>query len=179
MSETTALAPSVVLIPDAGPLITLACADALNLLQKPGWTIQIVDMVVHEVTRNATPTSDKIAQWVALHAVEIVATRTYGHHQAALRETGARPRTANLGELAIQEVMHGMALTQPDTVGVFLFEDHKIARASFLVPGNCRKVSTRAWLQFLQDKAWIDSAAQIERADIANGRNFSGLRFPV
>ena len=179
MSETTAKAPSVVLIPDAGPLITLAYADALDLLQKPGWPIQIVDMVLHEVTRNATPTSNKIAQRVALQAVEIVPTRTYGHHQTALRETGAKPRTANLGELAIQEVMNDMALTRPDTVGVFLFEDHKIARASFLVPDNCRKVSTRAWLQFLQDKGWIASAAQIERAAIANRRNFSGLRFPA
>jgi len=172
------MAQPVRLIPDAGPLITLAYADALDLLQKPGWTVQIVDMVLYEVTRNATPTSVKIGQWVALQGVEIIRTRTYAHYQTAWLETGAKPRKSHLGELAIQEAMNEFALTQPATVGVFLFEDHKIARTSFLVPDNCRKISTRAWLQFLQDKGWIASAAQIERAAIANGRNFSNLRFP-
>ena len=38
------------------------------------------------------------------------------------------------------------------TTGVFLFEDHKIARDSFVLPDNCRKVSTRAWLLFLEQK---------------------------
>ena len=140
--------------------------------------MRMVDMRWHEVTRNATPTSEKIAQWVALHGVEIISTRTYAHHQAALLEATAKPRQSNLGEFAIQEAMHDMALTQPDTTGVFLFEDHKIARASFLVPDNCRKISIRAWLLFLEGKGWIASAAQIERAAIANGRNFSRLRFP-
>lgn len=74
--------------------------------------------------------------------------------------------------------MNEQALAAADTVGVFLFEDHKIARASFLLPDNCRKISTRAWLLFLEGKGWIDSAAEIERKAIANGRNFSRLRFP-
>lgn len=64
------------------------------------------------------------------------------------------PRKANLGELAIQEVMHDMALNEPEHVGVFLFEDHKIARATFLLPENCRKVTTRAFLQFLEEKLY-------------------------
>ena len=36
---------SVILLPDAGPLITFAYADALDLLFKPGWSVQLVDMV--------------------------------------------------------------------------------------------------------------------------------------
>gem|GEM_PF-5021724 len=43
------------------------------------------------------------------------------------------PRKANLGELAIQEVMAGLALESPSRTGVFLFEDHKIARAGFFL----------------------------------------------
>ena len=42
--------------------------------------------------------------------------------------------------------MNDFALALPPKIGVFLFDDHKIARASFLVPDNCRKVSTRAYL---------------------------------
>lgn len=61
---------------------------------------------------------------------------------------------------------------------VFLFEDHKMARASFLVPENCRKISTRAFLMFLDQLGWLASAAEIERRAIQAGRSFSQLRFP-
>jgi len=170
--------PAVVLLPDAGPLITLAYADVLDLLLKPGWPVKVVDMVLHEVTRNVTPSSQKIGQWVAERSLPVLNTRTYQHHLAMLAGGEVKPRKANLGEIAIQEAMTELALTASATTGVFLFEDHKIARASFLLPDNCRKVSTRAWLLFLESKGWIDSAAEIERRAIANGRNFSRLRFP-
>jgi hypothetical protein len=172
-----AASPTVILFPDAGPLITLAYADALDLLLKPGWPIRLVDMVLHEVTRSATPTSERIRQWAAAHSIPVVGTRTFEHHQAT-RSGAAAPRKANLGELAIQETMTDLALTAPTTQGVFLFEDHKIARASFLLPDNCRKVSTRAWLLFLEGRGWIASATEVERTAIAAGRNFSRLRFP-
>ncbi|MDO8959900.1 MAG: hypothetical protein Q7U85_09215 [Rhodocyclaceae bacterium] len=168
---------AVVLLPDAGPLITLAHADALHLLHKPGWPVRVVDMVLHEVTRNATPTSEKIGRWVAERSIVVLGTRTFQRHLAAQSGDEA-PRKANLGELAIQETMTDLALATPATTGVFLFEDHKIARASFLLPANCRKISTRAWLLFLEGRGWIDSADAIERAAIASGRNFSRLRFP-
>jgi hypothetical protein len=50
----------VILLADAGPLITLAYADALDVLLLPNWQVQMVDMVLHEVTRNPTPTSQKL-----------------------------------------------------------------------------------------------------------------------
>ena len=166
----------IVLLPDAGPLITLAYADALDLLFKPGWTVQLVDMVLHEVTRNTTPTSASIARWA--EKLPVLATRTCRRYrEAADRGETSAPKT-NLGELAIQEAMNDFAQAVPPRIGVFVFEDHKIARASFLLPDNCRKVSTRAWLLFLEQKGWLDSAAAIERAALANGRRFSQLRFP-
>lgn len=179
MSDTTAARrQSVILFPDAGPLITLAYAGALDVLLKPGWEVRVVDMVLHEVTRNATPSSEAIHAWIVAHCPETVPTRTFQNFRAVEDSSTAPVRKANLGELAIQEAMHAMALQEPEHTGVFLFEDHKIARASFLVPDNCRKVSTRAYLQFLEGKGWIDSAAEIERAAIVAGRQFSRLRFP-
>jgi len=172
------MAANVVLLPDAGPLITLAYADALDLLFKPGWPIVLVDMVLHEVTRNQTPTSEKLAQWAAAGQVSMRTTRTFRHHQQMLAANPAAARTANLGELAIQETMNDFALDQPPQTGVFLFEDHKIARASFLLPDNCRKISTRAYLMFLEQQGWLESAADIERRAIQAGRSFSTLRFP-
>jgi hypothetical protein len=167
----------IALLPDAGPLITLAYADALDALFQPGWTVMLVDMVLHEVTRNQTPTSGKLAEWAAARRIPVLPTKTFAHFQLADAE-GAAQRKSHLGELAIQESMNEFALMLPPRTGVFLFEDHKIARTSFLVPDNCRKISTRAFLIFLEQKGWIPSAAEIERRAVLAGRAFSKLRFP-
>jgi hypothetical protein len=164
-------------LPDAGPLITLAYADALDLLLKPGWPVEIVDMVLREVTRNTTPTSERIASWVARHQLTVLTTHVGRHYEKAT--AAALPiRKSSLGELAIQETMNGFALHTPPKTGVFLFEDHKIARASFLLPDCCRKVSTRAFLLFLEQSNWISSSVEIERRAIAAERQFSQIRFP-
>lgn len=168
---------NVILIADAGPLITLAYADSLDILFKPGWSVQLVDMVVHEVTRNDTPTSQKISSWIQDNQIDIKESETYRRYSAAL-EAGEAPRKANLGELAIQEVMQQFVLRQTPEVGVFLFEDHKIARTSFVLPESCRKISTRAFLDFLEQHEWIESAHSIERKAILAGRAFSQLRHP-
>ncbi|MFZ2852861.1 MAG: hypothetical protein WAZ34_01955 [Rhodocyclaceae bacterium] len=172
------LPADVVLLPDAGPLITLAYADSLDLLFRPGWSVALVDMVLHEVTRNQTPTSEKLARWAETHKLPVLPTRISQRYQQKLAVNAVAPRKSNLGELAIQESMNGFALEFPPKTGVFLFEDHKIARTSFLVPDNCRKVSTRAFLLFLEQKGWLTSATEIERKAIQAGRAFSGLRFP-
>ncbi|MDO9225812.1 MAG: hypothetical protein Q8M09_16945 [Pseudomonadota bacterium] len=168
----------IALLPDAGPLITLAYAGALDMLLKPGWSVEIVDMVLHEVTRNETPTSRAIGEWVASRHLPIRATQLFRQYQVTLAEAASPPTKANLGEFAIQEAMNQFAVLTPPRTGVFLFEDHKIARAGFLLPDNARKVSTRAFLQFLEQRGWLDSAAEIERRAILNGRSFSRLRFP-
>jgi hypothetical protein len=166
------------LLPDAGPLITLAYAQALDLLLKPGWPVQIVDMVRHEVTRNQTPTSATIAAWVRANAVAVLPTQTMAYHLQRQTAAAVAPRKSNLGEVAVQEAMNRFALRDPLPNCVFLFEDHKIASASFLLPENCRKVSTRAFLTFLEQKGWLESAAEVERKAIIRGRAFSQLRFP-
>lgn len=43
-------AQDITLLPDAGPLITMAYANALDVLFKPGWRVGVVDRVLHEVT---------------------------------------------------------------------------------------------------------------------------------
>ena len=72
---------NTVLLPDAGSLITLAYADQLDLLFKPGWTVEIVDMVLHEVTRNLTPTSEKLARWVEKHQLAVVKTNIHTRYR--------------------------------------------------------------------------------------------------
>jgi hypothetical protein len=169
----------IALLPDAGPLITLAYANALDVLHRPGWTVQVVDMVLHEVTRNQTPTSERIAQWVQDRQVVVVNTAMGQRYVQELTTSPVPPRRANLGELAIQEAMNGFALERPAKAAVFLFEDPKIAQTGFVLPALCRKVSTRAFLWLLEQQGWIASAAQIERDAVAAGRAFSNLRFPL
>lgn len=134
-------------------------------------------MVLEELTRNATPTSERIASWVKQNKITVLRTQVFAHYQKAAVD--ALPvRKSRLGELAIQETLNGFALQSPPKTGVFLFEDYKIARANFLLPDCCRKVSTRAFLLFLELKKWIPSSVEIERRAIAAGRQFSQIRFP-
>lgn len=82
--------PTVLLLPDAGPLITLAYADALDVLLTPGWPVQIVDIVLHELTRNNTPTSQAIAAWVKTNKLSVVPTKTHQHFRR-IQATSAPP----------------------------------------------------------------------------------------
>jgi hypothetical protein len=110
----------------------------------PGWQVRLADRVLYELTRKHTPTSQRIANWAKQHELPVLTTDLFKHYRLALESGDAPPKKANLGEFAIQEVMNNAFLTSPSQTGVFLFEDHKIARASFLLPDNYRKVSTRA-----------------------------------
>ena len=179
-------ASDISLLPDAGPLITLAYAGALHLLFKPGWRVAVVDMVLHEVTRSQTPTSNQLTAWVASHKLAVLPTQTFARYQEAAQAAAAAvpasfasaPKKANLGELAVQETINRFALQQPPQHAVLLFEDHRVARTSFYLPEHCQKVSTRAFLVFLERKGWIASASEVERQAIQAGRRFSQLRFP-
>ena len=172
-------AAEVVLLPDARRLITLAYADALDVLFKPGWRVAMVDMVLHQVIRNQTPTRAKLAKWVKRRPLTVLATQTCVQYGQEISKSGVSPqRKANLGELVVQETINQFALQQPPQTAVFLFEDHRIARVSFFLPEPCQKISSRAFLIFLEQKGWIANASAIERQAIQAGRAFSQLRFP-
>lgn len=165
------------LLPDAGPLITLAYAGRLDLLMRPEWPLRLVDMVLYEVTRNETPSSEAILEFVTRHRPPVIETATFRHFQARLSSEGAARKTG-LGELATQEAIQKLALQEPPQPVVLLFEDHKIARTSFFLPEGTLRVSTRAFLIFLEEKGWLASAAEVEQAALRAGRSFSRLRFP-
>mgnify|MGYP007079441967 CR=1 FL=1 len=121
----------VILLSDAGPLITLAYADALDTLLLPGWRVEMVDMVAHEVTRNETPTSQKIADWLAEHKLTVLKTSVYERYMQAL-DRGETPRKSNLGELAVQEVMTNFAIDLPETSGVFVLKQTRFNKKRVL-----------------------------------------------
>ena len=96
-------AKDVALLPNAGPLITLAYADALDVLFKPGWTVMLVDMVLHEVTRSQTPTSARLAEWSVSARVPVLPTKTFEHFRKSATETPVSS-SRNFGELPIQSI---------------------------------------------------------------------------
>jgi hypothetical protein len=166
------------LLPDAGPLITLAYAGKLELLLQPGWPLRVVDMVLHELTRKDTPTRDAIQSFMSRHQPPLIDTETFAHHRRLQASASPAPRKAGLGELALQEAITRLALAEPPQRAVLLFEDHKIARDGFHLPQGTMRVSTRAFLVFLEEKGWLESAADVEREAVLAGRRFSALRFP-
>ena len=170
--------PAPLLLPDAGPLITLAYAGQLDLLLRPGWPLRLVDMVLHEVTRNLTPTRDAIMEFIALHQPPVIETTTLRRHQTRMAASGEPARKVGLGELALQEAIHDLAWLEPPQPVVLLCEDHKIARSAFHLPEGTLRVSTRAFLIFLEERGLLASAAEVEHRAIQAGRRLSALRFP-
>ena len=86
--EVVRTSPNVIVLPDSGPLITLAYAGALDVLMKPLWPIKIVDRVLDEVTRNATPTSELIRLWVQEQNISILKTRACKRYQEQEAQKG-------------------------------------------------------------------------------------------
>ncbi|GHU47504.1 hypothetical protein AGMMS50289_22780 [Betaproteobacteria bacterium] len=169
------------LLPDSGPLITLAYAGQLDLLLRSNWSLWLVDAVVHEVTRNVTPTRAAISDFIARHHIPTIETMTFRHYRermAAASSEGQMPRKAGLGELALQEAINQLALLEPPQPAVLLFEDYEIASETFYLPEGTVRVSTRAFLEIMEENGWLDSAANVELAAIQAGRQFSRLRFP-
>ncbi|MDR3054227.1 MAG: hypothetical protein LBU53_02325 [Zoogloeaceae bacterium] len=169
------------LLPDSGPLITLAYAGQLDLLLHSSWSLRLVDAVVHEVTRNMTPTREAISNFIARHNIPTIETMTFRYYRermTAASSGGQMPRKSGLGELALQETINQLALLEPPQPAVLLFEDYEIAGETFYLPEDTLRVSTCTFLEILEENGWLDSAAEVERAAIQAGRQFSQLRFP-
>ena len=120
-----------------------------------------------------------IGAWVSQNKLQLLPTEIHQNYLASLAKDAAKPKKSNLGERALQEAVSKLVLGHPEMASVLLFEDHKISRAAFGLPESCRKVSTRAFLAFLEQQGWLQSAVAVERKAILNGRNFSQIRFPA
>lgn len=69
------------------------------------------------MARNTTPTSARIAAWVAHHKLTVLTTKVGQYYDNAIAE--ALPiKRSDPGKLAIQEVMNGFALEAPPKTGV-------------------------------------------------------------
>ena len=160
-----------IVVPDASPLITLAYADRLDVLTGLGPEVVLIDMVIHELVRHPTPTSQQILDFADRKQLRIAETDI--GREAKAQGTAFVRRHA--GEQAIQQYLYDFAdsLDRREAFALLLFEEHKIGRSAFVLPDNVYLLSTCAFLLTLERRGVIASATDIELAVTNAGRAFS------
>jgi hypothetical protein len=174
--------PIQIVLPDTGPLISLALGSALDLLLLVAADVRIVltDVVEFEATRRSEEFPDARAIRTFLQAnadrVEIMPT-TIGtmalgdlKRRAKSGEHVALPR--DLGELSITNFVISLRTANPGEPMLVLVEDDWFASTSYAVPGNVHLLSTSAWLDGLEQLALIPSAAEVRTRIQAARPNF-------
>lgn len=184
MTQKKAL-PVTIVLPDAGPLISLAKADALDLLLvfKDEVRVVITDFVEFEVTRSRTERSDaqKIADFIVKNAgyIEIEKTsigealinqyktlQRYNDDPAFRRnldELGLAPREIppDSGELSIISFVNGLITNPPGKPVLILAEDDFFLAAGVAIPGNAHILSTASFLEVLERMHKIKNAKDV------------------
>lgn len=162
-----------VFIPDAGPLISLAMGDALDLLLLLSDDVRLIltDVVEYEATHRSEDLDDakKLKDFLAIHADRIEIENTF-FGKLALEdierkkergEPATLPRDA--GEISINSLIISLRKFNPGDPTLVLMEDSWFEANVYSLPGNVHLLSTSAWLDGLQELGLIQSAAEIRR----------------
>ncbi|MET3106055.1 hypothetical protein AAKU67_000532 [Oxalobacteraceae bacterium GrIS 2.11] len=162
------------LIPDSGPLFSLAVANELGLLSK--FRIGISDIVRDEtINRGLLPSptveAKRLLEYYNRNAANIETFQTQvGIRIAAEKRLNPNYKVpANLGELSIQSMLIDLQLSRPGSNPVVLFEDGWFLQHTTSLAKPCLLLSTEAFLEYAEEMQWIPSAAQA-RAAIAMAR---------
>lgn len=171
--------PIRIVLPDAGPLISLALGNALNLLLLASDDVRIVvtDVVEFEATHRTDRYADAatIEAFLQEHAqrVEVLPTTIGTLALGDLRrraQAGEQVRLAkDLGELSITNFVISLRTVNPGDPTLVIIEDDWFSANSYTVPGNVHLLSTSAWLDGLEALGQIPSAATV-RAQIQAAR---------
>ena len=171
-----------IVIADAGPLISLARADALDtlLVFKDDVSLVITDFVEFEVTRNRDkhPDAQRICEFLTRYAgiIEIQETsigktmkqmvqmrelfeENEGFRQMMIsNKTEPPPVPKDIGELSIVSFANEMITTPPGIPVLILAEDDFFLHSGAAIPGNAHILSTRAFLETLYELGKIPGA---------------------
>lgn len=152
-------------VTDAGPLITLAVAQALDALLLAKLPVIVPDMVRFEVVRDSSkPGAQEVADWIRRHegrGVCVASTEVFEEYQVLLAANPAT-RTRDRGEQAAAEVL-GKELASPQCGAILLFEDSGVRKQNFLIrlPDEVVVVSTSEFLFGLESAKLLTSAADV------------------
>ena len=168
--------PFSLIVTDTSPLLTLALADALDVLVRPGLPVSIPDAVYVEATRvRGAPGAERIVAWINAHldAVRIVPT-DIGIDQQRRFEEGRSAR--GLGELAAIEALERFLRGDPAVEALLLFEDTDIEKRRAIVDERASLISTGDFLRELEAAGLIQSTDHILDLAAAQGRNVARQR---
>jgi hypothetical protein len=153
------------IVPDTGPLITLAAADSLDYLLYPAVPVYVPDAVLYEATvRSDALGAQSIAEWVQHHSQQVfpLVTQAFSDYLATL-EAGLRaPR--DLGERAAVEAIRHTLVLAPGERAVFITEDDRLLTGTYVVlevdQDRMISITTRDFLDGLEKARRINSAEE-------------------
>ena len=160
-----------VVLPDSGPLISLACADALDLLLSFHERVRIVltDVVEFEATHRSDdlPDAAAIRQFIERNRdrIEVMPTTVGSLALEDIRRRRLEGQPASLprdiGELSITSFVIAMRTANPGDPTLVILEDDWFESNTYALPGNLHLLSTSAWLDGLEQLRVIESAAEM------------------
>lgn len=162
-----------IIVPDSGPLLTLAAANSLELLTRPGIQVLVPDGVYFETVRYPhMPGADDIVQWAkqAGDLVRIVPTETNAEAQQYLANNPDKKRRRGLGEQCALEVVNDQSLAHPGTKSMLIYEDSDVTGLRLVRPNDVDTISTSDFLHLLEEARLIQSADHILDTAVASGR---------
>lgn len=165
-----------IIVPDSSPLITLAAADALDALLKPGLPVLIPDGVYWEVTRFVNlQGASEVIEWMARNEETVLlrATQEFLNHQT-LVAAGVK-RIRNLGENCAREIVDREAERHPERKSILLYEDSDVTLLRIMNPDKVDALTTTDFLSELEHARLIQSADHILDDAVAAGRG-EGIR---
>jgi len=154
----------LLLIPDAGPLFSLAAAELLHVLLH---TQLVVTDIVKEETFDRGKLSGASVEAITLRAFFVKHTKdihiqetNVGRLLKLARRVDPSTKVPNIGELSIQSLLIDLRASNPAARALVLFEDAWFIRNAVAMPRNCTLISTSAFLVNLQLAGLIPSAAE-------------------
>lgn len=162
------------IVTDSGPLITLAVAQALDVLLLVKLPVIVPDMVRFEVIRDITkPGAQEVADWIRANegnGVRVASTEVFEEYQVLLAANPAT-KTKDRGEQAAAEVL-GKELADSRHGAILLFEDSGVRKQNFLIrlPDEVLVTSTSEFLYGLEAAKLLTNASDVlKRATTLRG----------
>ena len=153
-----------IIIPDAGPLFSLAAAGVLPALLH--FEVVITDVVKSETIdkgghSEASPEALAIHAFFREHRASIEVRETqFGALLAAAKRSNPKAKIRNAGELSIQSLLLELADEKGRWEAAVIFEDTWFIRNAVSFPPNCRLIGTTAFLRILEELQLIESAQE-------------------
>lgn len=163
-----------IIVPDSSPLISLAAAEALDALLKPGLPVLIPDGVHWEVTRFVNlQGASEIVDWIARNEdrVSLRATQEFLNQQT-LVAAGAK-RITNLGENCAREIVDRETQRDANHRAILLYEDSDVTLLKIVNADRVDTLTTADFLAELERARLIQSADRILDDAVAAGRGLN------